>query len=478
MSKIQKVMEVIFITDYTIKNRTLLQIVAALNSRQLTAEELVRFYLERIRQYNNRYNAVISLNPDAIALAHLSDQKRDSGGTIGKLEGIPFIVKDSIDVAGMPTSFGCVLFQDYYPVEDAEIIRKLRAEGAIIIGKANLTEFAIGGMGNSSLGGQTVNPFDLTRTAGGSSSGSAVSVACDFAAAAVGTDTVNSLRSPSSAVSVVGFRATWGLVDVRGCLPTKKPQDICGTIARTVADEAFLFDIIGEAQEETANYERIQEFNGMTFGLLTNFIDTREPEVSAVVQIAVTQIIAKGGKVIEFTMPEIDTAVLSRDFDLGELGVCDITNRHLMPTGQSLEKVISSGVVCPEVQERLSQAVEKRCSNEQERIACRLKLRDAFVERLLQKMDAQGISALLYPHQSSPVAKISGKQNGRNGILAAVTGFPAIVIPGGFTSPDENAPLGIPVGVELLTRPNCEKQLFSLADCLENILRARKIPIM
>ena len=93
-------------------------------------------------------------------------------------------------------------------------------------------------------------------------------------------------------------------------------------------------------------------------------------------------------------------------------------------------------------------------------------------------MDAQGISALLYPHQSSPVAKISGKQNGRNGILAAVTGFPAIVIPGGFTSPDENAPLGIPVGVELLTRPNCEKQLFSLADCLENILRARKIPIM
>src|ERR1700681_1150649 len=185
---------------------------------------------------------MLYVNPRALEQADAMDREFKSTGKLKSLDCIPLILKDNFDTADMPTTAGAITLQGAQPEKDAFAVRRLREAGALILGKANLHEFASGGISVSSLGGQVKNPYDLTRTPGGSSGGTGAAVAANFAAAGTGSDTGGSIRSPSSATSLVGLRPTRGLISRDGIVPVSFTQDTIGPMTRTVADTARILD--------------------------------------------------------------------------------------------------------------------------------------------------------------------------------------------------------------------------------------------
>ena len=227
--------------------QTIAKIHAAMQRGEITCRQLVETCLNRIEaydQYGPKLNAVLRVNPRALQLATERDETLRRQGMIGPLHGIPILLKDNIETADMKTTAGAVCLKEHQPAQDAFLVRKLKDAGAIILAKVNLHEFAVWGETVSSLGGQTLNPYDLSRTPGGSSGGTGAGVAAGFGVAGIGTDTVNSVRSPASANSLVGIRPTTGLVSRSGLIPYSDSQDTAGPIARCVSDAALLLDVM------------------------------------------------------------------------------------------------------------------------------------------------------------------------------------------------------------------------------------------
>jgi amidase len=249
---------------------TVPQLQLALKSRLLTSEQLVQMYLDRIEAYEDAgplLNAFIHLNANALAEARARDAERHRGQAHGPLFGIPILLKDNIDTSDMPTTAGSVSLAGSIPPDDAFITRQLRAAGAIILGKATLTEFAnfiaIGmPSGYSSLGGYGFNPYDPrplpasdgrpVLTPGGSSSGSGIAVAANLVSVAIGTETSGSILSPGTSNGVVGIKPTLGLISRHGILPITADQDTAGPLARTVTDAAILLGAVAGFDENDA----------------------------------------------------------------------------------------------------------------------------------------------------------------------------------------------------------------------------------
>src|SRR5262245_57044037 len=221
---------------------------SAFASGQLTCTQLTRLYLDRIDAYNLKgpsLHAIITVNPRAMeTAAEMDRQYRANPAGVGTLHCIPRVLKANFNTADMPTTGGNVRTTYSHPSSAAFTVAKLRKAGALILGKANLQEFARGGMSKSSLGGQVLNPYDLTRTPGGSSGGTGAAVAANLALAGTGSDTGQSIRSPSSANNLVGVRPTRGLVSRTGVIPNSQTQDEVGPIARTVTDAALILNVM------------------------------------------------------------------------------------------------------------------------------------------------------------------------------------------------------------------------------------------
>ncbi|MFD5083909.1 amidase [Kitasatospora sp. NPDC058201] len=217
----------------------------AMERHRLTSEQLTGLYLDRIRRLNPRLGAVVAVNPDAAAIARASDRARRVHGARGPLEGIPVLLKENMDTADrQPTTAGSTALSGAKPAKDAELVRRLREAGAVVLGKANMTEWAnfrspMAVAGWSAVGGQTHNPYVLDRSASGSSSGSAAAAAASLAAVTIGTDTGGSIVDPAATTSTVGVRPTLGLVSRSGIVPITSRQDTAGPIARNVTDAAL-----------------------------------------------------------------------------------------------------------------------------------------------------------------------------------------------------------------------------------------------
>jgi amidase len=236
------------VKTFHLEEATINDVHAAYLSGATTATRLVQAYLARIRAYDQagpKLNVVIFLNPRALQeAAALDEHLRTAGKFVGPLHGIPVLLKDNVNTKDMPTTGGSLTLAGYTPATDAAITQKLRSAGAIILAKVNLHEFAIWGETVSSMRGQTLNPYDLTRTPGGSSGGTGAGVTANFAIAGIGTDTINSIRSPASANSIVGIRPTLGLVSRAGVMPYSSTQDAAGPLARTVTDAAKMLNVL------------------------------------------------------------------------------------------------------------------------------------------------------------------------------------------------------------------------------------------
>jgi Asp-tRNA(Asn)/Glu-tRNA(Gln) amidotransferase A subunit family amidase len=261
-------------TPFNLEEATIPALQQALRAHRLSCHDVVRTYLDRIAAYNQagpKLDAILTLNPNALAQADALDAASARHGTPGPLFCVPLVLKDNYNTADMPTTGGSTALAGMQPVRDAFVVGRLRAAGAIVLAKANMAEFALSGTTVSSLGGQTLNPYDLTRTPGGSSGGTGAAVAANLAMAGTGSDTVNSVRSPSSANDLVGIRPTKGLLSLNGIMPVSSTQDAIGPIARDVVDVATMLQVMqaaDPADPATAGHAHPDYRAGLTAGAL------------------------------------------------------------------------------------------------------------------------------------------------------------------------------------------------------------------
>lgn len=242
-------------TTADLMDATVAELLAAMEAGRLTSVQLTQMYLDRIEAYDQslELNSIISINPDALEEAEAADAARASGEPLGRLHGIPVIVKDNIDVAGMATTSGDVYRSNDIAFEDAEVVARLKAEGAIILAKANMSLNAQSGNSSySTIAGSVHNAYDITRTPAGSSGGTAVAITCNFAAIGLGSDTASSIRRPSSFANLYGLRPSHGLVSQYGLDNLAPSKDVIGPMCRTAEDLALLLDIIAGSDSKDA----------------------------------------------------------------------------------------------------------------------------------------------------------------------------------------------------------------------------------
>jgi Asp-tRNA(Asn)/Glu-tRNA(Gln) amidotransferase A subunit family amidase len=473
---------------------------AALDGRQVTCVQIVRHYLDRIDAYDDRgpaLNAIIRVNDRALQTAAEMDKLDAATRARRPLHCIPVILKDNFHTADMPTTGGSKTFATLQTKDDGFVVKRLREAGAIIIAKANLHELARSGTTVSSLGGQTRNPYDLTRTPGGSSGGTGASIAANFAVLGTGSDTGQSIRSPSSANSLVGVRGTRGLVSRAGVMPFSTTQDEAGPITRTVEDAARMLDVIagydpddpitafgqGHRPPSYAASLDTNVLKGARIGLLTDFMgkDVIHAEVNRVVENAVGTMTAKGATVVRVSIPKLDE--LTRGLSLMTLEFKAAFDRYLTSLGpvspvKSLAEFVARGEFEPGMRRGLEadlKVIDGPNSPEHQQMVAR---REALRQAVMNVMAANRLDAILYPHQKRLVVPIGEDQAERNGVLSNSTGFPAITFPGGFSAPTSTAPIGVPVGLEMLGPEWSEATLFRLAFAFEQATHARKPPLL
>lgn len=489
--------------SFNLEEASIADIERAIKSRQVTCEGLVTAYLDRINAYDQKgpaLNSVISANQAAReAAARMDAQYRKSGKLAGPLHCVPLAVKDNYNTVDLPTTAGNELFKGMKPRTESTVTRKLRDAGAIILVKTNMHELALSGTTVSSIAGQTKNPYDLTRTPGGSSGGTGAAVASNFAAAGLGSDTVNSIRSPASANSLVGFRSTKGLVSRAGVVPVSETQDVVGPITRSVADAAAMLDVMagydpadpatargaGKAPKSFSAYLDPKGLSGARIGVLKGFMGTRpeHDEVNGAMASAVTALKKAGATVVEIDDPFFDTGAIINDYDVQKWEFKTQFNDYLKTFGDAapvanLGELLASGKFHkPSLEKFLVATNELEAPYQDKEYLARLAKIDGLRDRLLGRMAEQKVDVVIYPLQKRLVVPIGElNQADRNGILAAMTGFPAVTVPVGFSKPTATAPIGVPIGMDILGKPFDDALLIKIAYAFEQATKARKAP--
>lgn len=473
---------------FCLESATIKSIHDAFTKNELTCKQLVEMYIDKIKENDKigpKINSIIMINEDALNRAEQLDEEFKKSGLTGSLHGIPVLLKDNIDVTNLPTTSGSISMEGIKAERDAFITKKLKEAGAIVIAKTNLHEFAIWGETRSSILGQTLNPYDLTRTPGGSSGGTGAAIAMNFGLIGIGTDTVNSIRSPASACNLVGFRPTIGLISRSGIVPYSLTQDTAGPIMRTVEDSAKVLDVIsgydendsltswsiGNIPKTYTKYLNKEGLRNKRIGVLKSFFGEKEThkEVNNIIYENLRKMKDKGAILIDID-ENIDADKLIEDISVHLYELKEDLNEYLRGLGSktdinSLKKIIESGKYDKGIEKNIevAQTLDKRMPEYNKRLFERRKLQNLVMEIMARyKLDA-----IVYPHQKRPVVKVGESQVERNGVLSAITGFPSCVLSAGFTNPTKTARMGIPVGIEFLSRRWNEKVLFEIVYGLE-----------
>ncbi|MFZ4438861.1 MAG: amidase family protein [Syntrophales bacterium] len=468
----------------------------AMKEKKVTSVQLVDYYLKRIAVYDPLVNSIITINPKARKEAAALDKERAAGKIRGPLHGIPIILKDNFDTKDMPTTSGSLALANLRPPKDAFTVAQLRKAGAVIIAKANQTEFARHGMGGGSMVGQTINPYDLTRTPGGSSSGTGASITSNFAVAGTGSDTVNSIRSPASANSLVGLRPTIGLVSRTGISPCAMTQDVGGPLTKTVTDAAIMLGamagydpadpaMVAIKDKPIQDYTKALNKDGLKgkrIGLhMVNF--GNDPDVLAVMNKAVADIKALGATVIEINESNLSSAKLIKENDVQLYESKPNMNDYFAMQGagspvKNLTEYLATGKLDPTIVKGLKEADAQVDPLNDPEYKARLARNEETKTLALKVMQDNKLDAFMYPLQSVLVVPIGDPrgQAGRNGIVASVMGWPAITLPGGFSAPSPTAHQGVPIGVEFMGKPYSEGLLLEIGFAYEQATKLRKPP--
>lgn len=437
-----------------------------------TAVALHNECLTRIAERDPELGAVVALNPQAGDDAAGADEHlRQTGESLGPLHGIPILVKDVFETRGIPTSFGCRAFRDYVPETDAAAVRRLRAAGAIILGKTATPDFALSWLSDSSIGA-TVNSRSVLHDAGGSSSGSAVAVAAGLAPAALGSDTGGSVRVPASFNGVVGMRPSPGLVPAHGLSTLVSMQDTPGPLTNCVDDAALLLAVLSGGR--LAMSEARRPLERYRLGQLVRPLGPGGWEGSEQVSTVFDKALARLGVPVERVEPpalegllrdsspylvaaraDLDAFLASRPRLRGK-SFMDLYDEGVFPEGLDLAELIATRT-----------SSKARCRVEL--LASRRRLRETVVN----VMTSRGLDALVYPTVRVPAPRrdrdrrrLPSRQLPVNTLLASQADLPALTLPVGSTDD------GLPVGLELLALPARDAAVLRLARLVEQALES------
>lgn len=476
--------------DFDVLEKTIPDLQQHMQTGTISSRELVALYLARVRAYDQdgpRINAMITLNPRALEAAAALDEERRSRGPRGPLHGIPIVIKDNFETADMPTTSGSLALAGFETHRDAFQVRKLREAGVVIIGKTNLHEFAAGITTVSSLGGQTRNPYDVTRNPGGSSGGTGAAVTANFAAAGMAADTCGSIRIPAASNNLFGLRGTPGLSSRDGIIPLSHTQDIAGPLARTVTDLAIMLDATvgpdpndsttsaGEGHIPRSYRDTLARdgLEGARIGILTALFGTapEDAEVAAIVRLAIESMHQHGAETLEVVVPDLEellqgSSVIDAEF---KFDLMDYLARYPNAPVRSLAEILASGRYHPSLEGGLRRrnAIAARETDAYRRARAK---RSAVHQAVVATMGKYRLDALAYPVLRRKPALIGQPQAGSNCQLSPSSGLPALSMPAGFTSD------GLPIGVELLGEPLAEPGLLKLAYAYEQAVHPRRPP--
>lgn len=493
---------------YAVEETPLSQISADLAAGKTTSVAVTQAYIARIKADDGPLHAVIRIAPDALDQAAASDKRRAEGHALGPMDGIPVLLKDNIDAVGMPTTAGSYALIDNMPAQDSEVARRLRAAGAVILGKANTSQWAGLRTGESfngsTVGGSPKNPYDLTRSPAGSSSGPGIAAAVSFAAATVGTDTTGSVISPSSNNGVVGMRPTVALVARRGIVPMSLTQDTAGPMGRTVKDVAMLLNVIAgsdsadpaskDADAHKADYTQALAPNalqGVRLGVMRemrDYNDMTKPVFDAALEV----LKAQGAELVDLppdTLEDLsqeDRVILTTDFkedvsaylantppavktkSLADLIEFDKTDEHEKIHGQDLFEAAEAtkGRQDPDYIKTLEYAKNRAGKGGIDKA-----LADNNLSALV--VLTKGPAEVLTPDGSGGTHPVGEHPKGAAppspSMNAAISGDPDLTVPMGMVN-------GLPIGLSFLGPAWSEAKLLSYGYAYEQAAHARIPP--
>jgi amidase len=491
-------------THSSIVEADVTELQAQMTAGKLSAVALTEHYLERIKNIDKsgaKLNSVIELNPDALAIARALDQERKTKGTRGPLHGIPVLIKDNIATADqMQTTAGSLALVGAKAPRDAFLVKQLRAAGAVILGKTNLSEWANmrssrSTSGWSGRGGLTKNPYALDRNCSGSSSGSAAAIAASLATLAVGSETDGSVVSPASLCSLVGIKPTLGLISRDGIVPIAHSQDTAGPMTRTVRDAAILLSALtGEdnrdaatanTQQHATDYTKFLDKNGLKgarIGVVRNAMPSNLRQ-QAVVDAAIETLKQQGAVLIDVELPNM-TKYADSELEILLYELKADLNKYLAEFGSGSAATSLAAVIAFNEKNR---AKEMPYFDQEFLIKAQAKGDLTSPDYLAalnnnhQYSRTEGIDQIMQEHQLDALfastggpAWISDYVNGDHIIdgfstPAAVAGYPHITVPAGFFA-------GLPVGVSFVAGAYAEGTIIKFAYAYEQASKKRQAP--
>lgn len=486
---------------FSVFEKTVADLAAAMTAGTVTSEDLVREYLQRATLYDRHgptFRAILALSPRAIADARARDRERAAGRVRGPFHGVPIVFKDNIDTTELPTTGGALALADHRPRVDSRVAAGMKAGGAIILGKANLDEFPFGDFGVSTVGGTVGNAYDPSLSTAGSSGGSATAVAASLAALAFGTDTCNSLSNPSGFASLATIRTTRGLTSRAGVMPLNTYNDAVGPMGKTVRDIALALDLVtGPDPDDPATADagapagpsftaalgqatlagvRVGAFRQRFVGI------TGEREAAEAMDRVIRELTAAGATVVDVAIPAYDEEYAkARGAAPGSLrtGWEAYLGRGARPGDRvlTIQELVDSGKMAPAGQRRLAGALDPTPAGPalEEAVRQFTARREAYRALLVRAMDAAKVDALLYPaNQARPHTHEGGAE--RYGTEpgtceeSAASGLPQVTVPAGYMGGR------YPVGASFLGRLWDDRRLLALAHAYEQATRHRRPP--
>lgn len=467
------------------------EIQAAMEAGALSSESLTQMYLKRIEAYDQqgpKLASVLFVNPNALAEAKALDAERAISGPRSPLHGISIVVKDVFDTADMPTTGGFLPLKGVKPSKDAEVVARLKDAGAIILAKLNQSDWysSPDNVAASSLGGNTRNPYDLTRTPGWSSSGSGAAVAAIFGGGGLGTETGFSIRTPTSDSNLYGLSTTSGLISRDGQMWSYITGERGGPMTRSVADLAAMLDVLAGfdafdlwtanslgqmPMEPYASFVDPDGIQGMRLGVMKEAWDfhspAHDPEVLAMTEKAIAVFSENGAKVFRPVSLGIDlpnylttNSLLSRYERIHAINLYLARQGPEYPFKNASELLLGHPDVTPKANDIV--LIENPVDLDRDpSYHASLAGREALRQMVIDLMDRYQVDALIYPHKLSKALKLGPRNDPERKYtanqLSPTTGLPALIVPMGFTSD------GNPVGLEILGRPWSEPTLIRLA---------------
>ena len=459
----------------------------AIKSNKTSCLDVVNAYIERIETYDQstRLNAITYKNYDAARQkAGTADAMIIEKKPLPKLFCVPMLVKDNMDVKGLPTTAGSKMLMDNMPPDTANIVAKLEEQGAIILAKTNMAEWAFSPrMTKSTSAGVTKNAFNLDHVPAGSSGGTASGIAANFALVGLGTDTGNSVRGPSSHLSLVGMRSTHGLLDLDGIVPLVLSADVVGPMTRTLKDNAIMLSAMG-GKDYTKALSK-DGLKGKRIGVIRELSNPQDmdPDVAELFEAAIKDL-KKAGAIIVDPAPIKDVKA-HIDAPWGCLSFRKDVHEYLTQPGMKAKisdpyQAYEAGVYSPytkgawewfkdgkiDIARKKDGTVCGDLSNDV--------MRQAIKKDVLAAMDSQHLDAFIYPSWRYPAARLDRANEDYKGdnsqTLAPPTGLPALTVPMGFAAKD------LPVGLQFLGRPNDEAGLYALGYAFEQMTHHRRAP--